>query len=103
MLPENYQRLSATAQKQTRVLRNSALMATIGRFLGRKPDTLWSVAEAVALKNINPSADEVALLAIYYGAVFPDPDKDYRRRDLLTLLNNWSGELDRARIFKANQ
>jgi hypothetical protein len=49
-------------------------------------------------------------LAAYYTAPLswlreqwgvPGTEKDFRRRDLLTLLNNWQGELDRARKFVA--
>ena len=39
-------------------------------------------------------------MATYYTARIPRTE-DFRRRDLATLLNNWSGELDRARQFAA--
>ena len=37
-------------------------------------------------------------LEAYYSADLPDKD-DYRRRDLATLLNNWSGELTKSARF----
>ena len=63
-------------------------------------EPLWTVAEAVALKTVNPQADEIALMEGYYLAEI-DRDEDFRRRDLITLLNNWNGELDRARIHQS--
>jgi hypothetical protein len=74
-------------------------MNRIGDWFGRKPTTSWTVAEAGALEDINPSGDELDLIESYYTAVISEGD--YRRRDLLTLLNNWNQELDRARIWKA--
>ena len=82
------------------MLRNNRLMVRIGGWFGRKAETLWTLAEGIALMTINPEADEVETLERYYQAEIDRPD-DYRRRDLLTLLNNWSGELDRARIWNA--
>ena len=100
VLPAGWERMTATQRKQTRVNTNSKLMNRIGRMLGRKDGTLWTVAEAVALKTVNPQADEIALMEGYYLAEI-DRDEDFRRRDLITLLNNWNGELDRARIHQS--
>ena len=100
-LPANWQRMSEKIRKQTKVHRNTEPMQTIGAWFGRKPETLWTVAEAVALNQINPSPAEVAGMGRYYTADIPADD--YRRRDLQTLLNNWSGELDRARKFVMTQ
>ena len=102
VLPKGWQQMSATQRKQARVNVNSKAMNRIGKMLGRRDGTLWTVAEAVALKTVNPQAEEIELMEVYYLAPI-DREKDYRRRDLLTLLNNWTGELDRARIFKSNQ
>ena len=70
-------------------------MVTIGKFFGRRADTLWTVAEAVALLEVKPSPEEVQILARYY-ALTMDKEHDFRRRDLSTLLNNWQTEVDRA-------
>lgn len=101
VLPNGWQRMSATQRKQARVNANSKTMNRVGKLLGRRDGTLWTVAEAVALKSVNPAPEEIELLEAYYLASI-EPEKDIRRRDLLTLLNNWTGELDRARIFKSN-
>lgn len=42
---------------------------------------------------------ELSILESYYNAWIAD-DKDYRRKSVLTLLNNWPGEVDRASNFK---
>jgi hypothetical protein len=82
-------------RKRRRVESNSPSMVTIGGFFGRRAETLWTVAEAVALFDVSPKPDEVAILARYYQETFPK-ESDYRRRDLITLLNNWQTEVDRA-------
>lgn len=73
------------------------LKLKIGRLFRRKETTPWSWKEETALKNLLPIDDEeLQAVERYYSEVIPK-EKDYRRRDLLTLLNNWSGEVDRAR------
>lgn len=99
ILPKNWEKMKAADQNRTRVNLNSKTMTEIGKMFGRREGTLWSVAEAVALKSVNPSPEEIALMGTYYLAHIAK-DQDFRRRDLLTLLNNWNGELDRARIFE---
>ena len=100
VLPERWQNIPKIDRKNHRVLCNNGTMKRIGAWFGRKPDTLWSLAEGIALHLLNPSPDEIEALESYYTADIPRDD-DYRRRDLSTLLNNWSGECDRARIWKA--
>lgn len=69
--------------------------------LRRRTTTRWSLKEIVAWKAITPVAEEDFLvLEKYYRAKLP-LDRDYRRREVLTLLNNWNGEVDKARNFKA--
>lgn len=96
ILPAGWEKMNPTTRKQTRVNLNSPTMNRIGKMLGRRGGTLWTVAEAVALKTVNPNADEIELMETYYLVEIPKGE-DYRRRDLITLLNNWNGELDRAR------
>jgi hypothetical protein len=82
----------------------SQLGQRIGAWFKRRPATVWSPKERKALKALeatNPDTEDVAILEAYYVAAM-DPQKDYRRRDLVTLLNNWSGELDRARRWKSS-
>jgi hypothetical protein len=94
-LPKGWRHMTREVRKRRRVESNSPSMVTIGSFFGRLPETLWTVAEAVALFDVSPKPDEVAILARYYQETFPK-ESDYRRRDLITLLNNWQTEVDRA-------
>lgn len=61
--------------------------------LDRSQRRAWNIAAAPTVASTTES--EWAQLEAYYAADLP-PKDDYRRRDLATLLNNWSGELTRA-------
>ncbi len=89
-------RMTTTEKKRKRVVANTPTMERIGAWFNRKPGTLWTVAAADALSDINPSDDELDAMERFYRAEFP-ADRDYRRREVSTLLNNWNGELDKAR------
>jgi hypothetical protein len=72
----------------------------LGRLFKRRDSTRWSAKELKALKALGEIPEhEMSIIEAYYTHAH-SPDSDYRRRDLQTLLNNWSGELDRARNFK---
>lgn len=101
ILPANWKRLNEKARKMTKVHRNTETMEKIGLWFGRRPETLWTVAEAVALIENNPPENHIDGMGRYYTAQIPT--EDYRRRDLQTLLNNWTSELDRARKFVTSQ
>jgi hypothetical protein len=60
--------------------------------LDRSSSRAWRTASTAVAAT---SADQWLQLEAYYAADIPDKD-DYRRRDLATLLNNWSGELIKA-------
>jgi uncharacterized protein YdaU (DUF1376 family) len=73
------------------------------RIFHRKPCTPLDRAEARALKAARAaieatSEDDWKTLEAYYAAKIPE-DKDARRRSLGTLLNNWNGEIDRAKGY----
>lgn len=92
-------RLTQAEKKRRKVGANSSEMVRIGGWFGRKPSTLWTLAEAEALESLEPiHPDDIKIMEQYYTA---DAGKDdYRRRDVYTLLNNWHSELDRARKHK---
>lgn len=91
VFPKNSLQKSATDQNRTKVLRTNEKMIFMGKWFNRKPETLWSVAEARALKELDPPREEVEIMNRYRNT-----PSDYHRRDLLTLLNNWTREIDRA-------
>jgi len=66
----------------------------------RRDSTVWSAKEMKAFDAACP-IDEADLAAVeaYYRAE-RHKEKNICRRDLLTLLNNWPGETDRARAWK---
>jgi len=79
-----------------------ALASRIGSWFNRRESTEWSPREKAALqttcKPAFPKPEDLDLLEWYYR----DSGCLYVRKDVLTLLNNWLGELDRARSEKLN-
>lgn len=74
----------------------SSLQSRINSWYNRRDTTPWSQKELKALKAIpEPEEDDLTLLESY------TTNSPYRRRDILTLLNNWQGELDRARRWES--
>lgn len=66
----------------------------------RRDSTRWSDKELKALKAIGDiPEDELVMVECYYKGPQP-PDRDIRRTTLQILLNNWNGEVDRARRYK---
>ena len=96
IFPQGSLSKSIYEQKRIKVLRQMPMMARIGKWFNRKEDTLWTVAEAKALKQIKPTNDDLDILEKYYSDRTSDKPL---RKSIDTLLNNWSGELDRANTF----
>lgn len=81
-------------------LEPTPLQMRVGKLLGRRETTKWSDKEIAALDAIgDPAEEDLQLLEYFYNAII-DPENDHRRTALLTLLNNWNGEVDKARFFK---
>jgi hypothetical protein len=100
VFPDRWRQIPRSDRKVRRVLCNNRLMERIGGWFGRMPDELWSLAEGMTLHELDPKPEQVETLEAYYLAEI-HREHDYRRRELQTLLNNWSGEVDRARIWRA--
>lgn len=65
----------------------------------RRHTTRWSDKEIAAYKKLGTiPAEDLATVEAYYKTGEP-----YLRRDLLTFLNNFPGELDRARAWQAEK
>jgi hypothetical protein len=82
----------------------TACMLEIGKWFNRRPTTRWQKNELKAFKEICDGDDfppEIHIVRAFYTAnIIPDKDtRDTRRQDLVTLLNNWNGEIDKAKRF----
>lgn len=89
------------ANKQEKVSPTD-MMVRVGALYGRKATTQWSKKEEKAYRDIGSiTAEDVKMIERYHVEMKKQPeDKAFHRRDLITLLNNWSSELDRAREYK---
>lgn len=74
----------------------------VGSWFGRRPSTQWSTKELKAWNalELETITEGIELLKPAYLAKTGEAVK-YRRRDLQTLLNNWTGEIDRWRNWQA--
>jgi hypothetical protein len=78
----------------------SPLARRVGAWFKREESNPWSSRELRLLANVeaaSPSDEDLNLLEGYYQS-----DCEVLRRDVKTLLINWSGEIDRARSWKKN-
>lgn len=72
-----------------------AFRIRIGAMVRRRPDTRWSLKEIKALKEVydlNTPEEDILLVEARYKS-----NDKYLRRELMTLLNNWNGEIDKVR------
>jgi len=68
----------------------------------RRITRLMAPKEDKAFRQAHITNDDLTSVEEYYADSHPEWDgKDYRRRDLQTLLNNWSAEVDKAESWKA--
>lgn len=77
-----------------------ALMFRVRSWFRRKYAEVYDEKDVRALRKVmlfKTPPEDVDLLENYYRSTVPHGCKDYRRKDLPTLLNNWEGEIDRAR------
>jgi hypothetical protein len=71
------------------------------QLFGRRPTTQWSDKELRAFNKLFPfPPEDFELIEWFYQLPTAEDARKYRRKDLATLLNNWSGELDRAQSFR---
>ena len=69
----------------------------IGSWFGRRPTTAWSEKELKAWAKVPRPIDPDDWQALRW--FYTQSGCGYLRRDILTLLNNWTGEIDRAKNF----
>lgn len=74
---------------------SDSLRSRINKWFSRRENTEWSAKELKALKSVvkfhTPESDLQLLDARY------ESKNKYRRKDILTLLNNWNTEIDRCK------
>lgn len=88
---------SAMASRSNAISGKTAeFQARANRLLGRRPTTNWSRNEIKAAANcLDTTEEEWKLLEDYYAH---RGEKDYYcRTTMITLLNNWASEIDKAR------
>ncbi len=70
----------------------------VGAIMHRREATAWADKEVRAYRKLGPIPDEelTAVEAYYADQWPPDRDRNILRHDLVTLLNNWPGEVQRA-------
>jgi len=94
---------SARDMGKSKNLPSTPQAARIAALFSRRPTTAWSEKESKALRAIGEiHDDDLALIEAYYAAERAKGDIGWHRRDIGTFLNNFSGELDRARAHNAN-
>ena len=74
---------------------SDALRSRINKWFGRREGTKWTANELKALKLIvalKTQESDLQLLDFRY-----ESKNQYRRKDILTLLNNWNTEIDRCK------
>lgn len=82
---------------------SSSLALRFSSIMHRLPTTAWH--ETKEIKNFrllakHISEPDIALVERYYRMNWPPrTGVNHLRHDLATLINNWSGEVDRARIY----
>ena len=85
-------------------IKKSEPMLRLEKLFGRREKTSWSQKEKEALRKIGDIDDEdLSLLERFYFFALPANTDDDRwlRKNLQTLLNNYNGELDKARLWLA--
>jgi hypothetical protein len=73
----------------------------VASWLNRRPTTPWSAKELKAWKQIPKPIDSEDWQALKW--FYTRSGCKYLRRDLCTLLNNWTGEIDRAKNYDPNE
>lgn len=74
----------------------------IANLFSRKLTTAWNQKEIQTFKALSPiDLEDLGLIEAYYASERARGDEGCHRRDLGTFLNNFNGELDRARGWKA--
>ena len=86
-------------EKNVPTTRTAQRIATL---FNRRLTTPWSVPEIKAFRALGVIEDtDLETVEKYYTAERAKGDNGFHRRALETFLNNWRGELDKAREFSS--
>jgi len=75
-------------------------MVILGGCFNRRHDTAWSRNEIIRFEELNPAIDHCRLMAEFYShrkEALKHGDTNVWKNDLVTLMNQWDMQLDRAR------
>ena len=87
----------AGVRVDNKLIPSTPLAIRISVLFHRKPEKAWSLKEYRAYKTAAPTEEEITLLEAYYAKERARGIEGIHRRDLQTFLNNYRGEIDRAR------
>lgn len=78
----------------------------LSKLFNRRLTTKWDEKEIKRLRQLVKdgcfdSLDDLTMIERYYAFERRKGNEGCQRRDLATLLNNWRGELDRARLWES--
>lgn len=103
---ESESKTDAEAESEKGRGQKTAIQLRAEKLHGKRATTPWDKAEIAAWKSAQPvvaatTEEEWLLLEAFYAE---PQEKTYARKSLATTLNNWSGEISRAREWaKRNQ
>lgn len=97
ILPDGWNRISKAEQGRKKVLRNTPIMIRIGKFFGQRESTLWTIADYIALQDVQPSDEDLDLIESHYSLELEN--NGYRITCIQTLLNQWPKARSKAAIY----
>lgn len=90
-------------KKKTSLRPSSPFALRLAAIMHRQPTTAWNEKKEIANFRVLAKTiqeDDIALVERYYRKNWPPrTNVNHLRHDLATLINNWTGEVDRARIW----
>jgi hypothetical protein len=92
-------KLSREEKKRKKYPHLNEQMVRLGAIFNRKESTLWNVAEFETYSALDISEDDLELMERFYALRQFKNDKTTPvwKYDLITLLNQWDAQMDRAR------
>ena len=98
-------KLSKAELRKTYCSENSAIMNRINVWFGSTDRRRWTEYESGLLHDLNPSDDDFDLMERFYKArgERKKGEADLWKHDIATLLNQWTEQMDRARLWDKSQ